>query len=301
MRRVLRWLLRGLIAFFLLVALGSIALYGISAWKINRAHDVPADVPQTPASSASVAHGEHLARAVLSCGFCHGDDLGGMTFVDSALGLVAGTNLTRGRGGIGASFKDADWIRAVRHGVGPDGRSLIVMPSETYVYLSEPDMASLLAYVKQLPAVDREVPKTRFRWLGRALVGAGRLRLLTADKTANIPYPPDVPRGPSREYGRYLAVVSGCHGCHGDGLSGGPVAGPPGTPPASNLTSHPGSSFGHWSEVDFVHALRTGIRPDGTPINPFMPWVAFSRMTDDEIHAVWLYLRSMPPKPFGHK
>jgi hypothetical protein len=76
------------------------------------------------------------------------------------------------------------------------------------------------------------------------------------------------------------------------------VAGPPGLPPASNLTP---AGIGAWTEADFVRALREGKRPDGSPLNEFMPWKVFRGMTDAEYHALWLYLRSVPPKPFGNK
>jgi hypothetical protein len=108
----------------------------------------------------------------------------------------------------------------------------------------------------------------------------------------------DVPAGRTVAYGRYLASVAGCHGCHGHGLSGGRVAGPPGLPPASNLTP---AGIGGWTERDFVRALREGRRRDGSTIDEFMPWRTLGRMTDEELGALWDYLRSVPPKPFGGK
>jgi len=113
--------------------------------------------------------------------------------------------------------------------------------------------------------------------------------------------PASVPREPTAAYGRYLANVAGCHGCHGYGLSGGRVAGPPGLPPARNLTRDVATGLAAWTEADFTRAMREGRRPDGAPIDGFMPWRQFRRMTDDELHALWLYLRSAPPRAFGHK
>ena len=103
---------------------------------------------------------------------------------------------------------------------------------------------------------------------------------------------------PTAAYGRYIADVSGCHGCHGFGLSGGRVAGPPGIPPASNLTP---AGIGGWSERDFVRAMPEGTRPSGSPIDDFMPWRVFGRMSDGELHAIWLYLRSVSPRAYGNK
>lgn len=67
---------------------------------------------------------------------------------------------------------------------------------------------------------------------------------------------------------------------------------PPGTPPAANLTP---AGIGNWTEADFFHAIRTGKRPDGSVLNSFMPWATFRNMTDDELRALWLYVRSLPP------
>ncbi len=66
--------------------------------------------------------------------------------------------------------------------------------------------------------------------------------------------------------------------------------GPPGTPPSQDLT--PSGDPGKWTEADFRKALREGLRPDGTVINPFMPWRLTKLMTDEEIAAVWAYLKT---------
>ena len=107
-----------------------------------------------------------------------------------------------------------------------------------------------------------------------------------------------MPVGVSPVYGKYLVEIAGCAGCHGYGLSGGRVAGPPGIPPASNLTP---AGIGAWTEPDLRRVLREGRKPSGAAIDPFMPWKTYAGMTDDEIAAIWLYLRSVPAKPFGNK
>jgi hypothetical protein len=50
-----------------------------------------------------------------------------------------------------------------------------------------------------------------------------------------------------------------------------------------------------WGEADFISAMRTGQRPDGTVINPFMPWPYIGQMTDEELGALWLYLETVEP------
>jgi hypothetical protein len=76
------------------------------------------------------------------------------------------------------------------------------------------------------------------------------------------------------------------------------VAGPPKAPPASNLTPE---GIGDWTEVHFARAVREGKDKDGGTLDELMPYATFKGMSDDEVHALWLYVRSVPPKPFGNK
>jgi cytochrome c553 len=275
------------------------AVYGAAERRIARRYAVPPTAPLPAAGDSAVARGRHLAT-IMTCVLCHGTDLGGSVYDDrNPMAVIAGPNLTRG--GRGATLADADWVRALRYGVHRDGTSLVVMPSEVFVHASDADVAAIVAYARSLPPVRRDVPATGYRPLGRALLAAGKLNLLVASKTPRVAWPASVRPEPTAAYGRYLADVTGCHGCHGYGLSGGRVAGPPGLPPASNLTPDPATGIARWQEADLVRALRTGRRPDGRAIDDFMPWRMFAAMTDDEIHALWLYLRGVPPRPFGHK
>jgi mono/diheme cytochrome c family protein len=118
--------------------------------------------------------------------------------------------------------------------------------------------------------------------------------------------------GPTTEervaLGAHLVVVTGCNDCHTPGgLYGAPDAsrtlagselgwmGPWGTTYASNLTPDVETGIGSWNEEQIVAALRTGQRPDGTPILPPMPWPNFARLTDEEAYALAAYLKSLPP------
>lgn len=268
---------------------------------INQRHEPPGHGALViPTDSAAIERGRHIAGSFGTCTLCHGSDLGGAVYMDAGpMGIIAGPNLTRGRGGIAAQLGDDDWVRAIRYGVGRDSASLVVMPSEVFVHLSDRDLGALIAYLERLPPVDREVPQSRFRWLGKILTGAGKLDILPATKTEPLISVPHVEPAINVEYGRYLAHAGGCAGCHGHGFSGGRVAGPPGLPPASNLT--PGAALRSWTAADFFQTMRTGERPDGTRMNEFMPWRQYAHMTDDELQAIWLYLQSLPAKPFGHK
>ncbi len=297
MRKLLRFVFIAVLVILVLLAGATMYVYVASERTLNAAFPVPpATTIAVPADAASIARGEHLFHGVATCALCHADDGGGGLYSDTPFGIVAGPNLTRGRGGIGATFSVVDFERAIRHGVRADGRSLIIMPSEVFVNMSDEDTGALIAYIKQLPPVDREPPPTKLHVVGRLLMVAGRLNIQVAPKVTEAHR---VPMGDAAvEHGRYLANVSGCHGCHGYGLSGGRVAGPPDLPPASNLTP---TGLSTWKREDFVRAIRTGQRPNGTTLNEFMPWRVYANMTDAELDALWQYLKSVPPRESGNK
>lgn len=298
MSRPVRIVLLIVLVIAAIVFLSASAIWGLSERVLRRTYDTGPDELVILSDSASLARGEHLTR-VIGCTLCHGPDLGGGIYADMGpVGIVAGPNLTTGQGGVAADFTPQDWTRAIRRGVRRDSTSLIMMPSEVYVHLSQEDLGAIVGYLRARPPVDREVPRSRFGPVGRALLATGQLDILVAHKTPDYKYAARVERTETPEYGRYLANISGCHGCHGFGLSGGRVAGPPSLPPAANLTP---AGIGSWTEADFVRAMREGARPDGTTINEFMPWQQFRVMTDSELRALWLYLQSVPPKEFGGK
>lgn len=297
MRRYLKWAGIGVGSIAVAVVLGVIAVYAASEIRFRRAFTDVAIAPfRADVTPAAAARGRHLVIAVAKCTDCHGDDMGGKTFMDAGpLGSVTASNLTRGRGGVIARYDDGALERAIRHGIGIDGRALPIMPSDEYFAMSDQDLRDVIAYVRSLPPVDRVPPATHIRTLGRALYLGGKLPLFAAETmthTARRPSP--VPAGVTVEYGRYLATVGGCRGCHGPELAGEAASQVPGVPPAANLT--PRGELGAWTEQDFAHALRTGTRPNGSRLNDFMPWRLAGQMTDDEIRAVWLYLKSVPPK-----
>ncbi|HEY3062874.1 MAG TPA: cytochrome c [Chloroflexota bacterium] len=294
--RVLGFILAGLV---LVLVVAAVAIYVVSESKLNRSVSVPTETVASATDTAAIQRGQHLAGAVASCIDCHTPTLGGKVFIDHpALGRVIAPNLTRGRGGVGSSFSDADYVRAIRHGVDPSGRPLLIMPADDYTHFSDADLGAIIGYVRSLPPVDNVLPTNELRWLGRILFATGQLPLQPADDidhTAVRPASP--PAGVTVEYGRYLAENAGCPSCHGPGLSGGKIPeAPPDTLPAANITS---AGIGSWSEADFIKALRTGTRPDGRVLNTFMPWPFYAQMTDDELKAIWRFLQAVPPRATG--
>ena len=277
-------------------------LYVTSEIKLRRRHDLPHHAPfagPATADSTLVARGRHLVIPIAKCVDCHGDDLGGRVFIDDpAFGRYAGANLTRGAGGLGGTLTDADFELAIRHGIDRNGRNLVFMPSREFNRFSDEDVAAIIAYVRQVPPVNRTVPASRVGPVGRALLLAGKIPLLdAAGLDQQLAHTPAPPVGVTPAYGEYLAQVAGCAGCHRENFEGGPV---PGTPPsfkqAANLTP---TGIGTWTQADFYRALRQGIGPAGVPIDTFMPFRLTKAMTDTEIDALWAYLKTVPPAPLG--
>jgi mono/diheme cytochrome c family protein len=294
--RVLGLLVAGVV---LVVGGAWAATYVISENRLTQRVDVPVESISVPTDITSVQRGQHLASAVAACVDCHGPNLAGKVLIDDpALGRIVPPNLTRGRGGVGSSSTDVDLARAIRHGVNPSGRQLLMMPSDEYNHFSDADLGAIIAYIRSMPAIDTTLPSSEIRPLGRILSAIGQLQLQPAasiDHFARRPAPPRA--GVTPEYGKYLADAAGCPSCHGPGYSGGkmPLA-PPNTVPAANITP---AGLGAWSDTDFIKVMRTGMRPDGRVLNASMPWPYFAQMTDDELRAIWRFLQVLPARPTG--
>lgn len=275
------------------VVLGTAALWALSERELRADYDVAADSVEVPSDPASVARGRHLARSVLACTDCHGADLGGAVAVEARpVATFVGPNLTPGAGSVTRGYSVRDWVRALQHGIGPDGDPLLLMPSSDYYWLGDGDLGALIAYLESLEPVDRNPGSTRVGPVGRLFLVLGQLPVREAEEIPHGREPAGAPEpGPGPAYGMYLARIAGCVGCHGSDLRGGPVPGaPPEVPPAPDITWR---ALQAWSRDDFARALREGVRPDSTPISPFMPWEQYAGMTETEIGALWAFLQEI--------
>jgi mono/diheme cytochrome c family protein len=200
-------------------------------------------------------------------------------------------NLTAGKGGIGSTYTDADWVRSIRYGVGRDGKPLIFMPSEAFTAMSDVDLGAMISYLKGLPPADAAAEPARSPGpISRIAYLAGGFPLIPAEMIDRTRARPHVTPGVSVEYGRYLSETGGCTSCHLPNLAGGAKMS---DAVSANLT--PGGPLKNWTEADFFKAIRTGTRPDGTKISEEMPWKSMAGLTDDELRATWMFLQSVPP------
>lgn len=297
-RKILKWTGIVLGSLIGLLAVAATVLYVIGSARLGKTYNFQAEVVAIPSDQAAIQHGEHVAQ-IHFCQECHmGDFSGTVKYTLPGLLTIPTPNLTSGAGGVGSVYTDEDWVRALRHGVGYDGRALWIMPSASFSRLSDEDLGDLIAYVRSQPPVDHQLPARTIAPLGRMMLALNMIPPVAVDQIDHTAaHPVTVPSDPTAEYGQYL-VMSTCIECHGVELNGAPF-GPPGNEkPTPNLT--PGGELVGWSEEDFVTAMRTGHTPSGHQLNgEEMPWPYFGQMTDTEIEAVWLYLQALPAREQG--
>lgn len=283
----------------LVLALG-LALYGLGQYRLNRTYTVTPTTFALPDGADTLLEGQRIFR-YRGCEACHGEDLQGLVYMDNpAVGQVITPNLTKGAGGIGGERSDLDLVRAIRHGLDPDGKPLLFMPSTEFYYLSECDLAAVLAYIRTKQPVDNLPAPSQLSPTGFIVMNLTKeITFLPAELIPHDTLPPAAPEpGLTKEYGEYLALS--CPVCHGMGLSGGEIPGfPPEWPAAGNLTPGSGSRILSWGEEGFIDILRDGEK-HGRAIRPdYMPWTSYRYMSDLELGAVYQYLISLPARDFG--
>ncbi|MFZ5963802.1 cytochrome c [Thalassococcus sp. BH17M4-6] len=102
-----------------------------------------------------------------------------------------------------------------------------------------------------------------------------------------------------KDRGAYLVNMAGCSHCH-TAAEDKPFAGgvalqtPFGTLVAPNITPHE-TGIGGWTQEEFTRALREGKNQDGEPLYPAMPYEAFTKMSDEDVAAVWAYISTVEP------
>lgn len=293
MKKVLKWIGILLVGFLCIVFVILIGLNISTNIRLNRTYEVTPIKVEIPSDASSIERGAYIYST--SCAECHGENLTGTPFFnDPFIAYIPATNLTSGKGGVGSIYNDIDFIRAIRHGIDPEGKPLIIMPAEAYWYLSNEDLGAVIAFIKSSPALDSSLGNKKITFMGKALVAAGAFGdIIYAETIAHDQQPPGVPpKGITAEYGKYLVNIQHCIDCHGENLNGGQSP-EPGAPFSPNLT--PGGVLSTWSTADFINTLRTGSTPLGHQLDKnYMPYTEIGRMTDEDLTAMFLYLQSLP-------
>jgi len=291
------WIRRGLYTLATLLAAAAAAVVTgrqLAEHKMNRRIDIAPSALALRSDAAAVARGHYLF-ASRGCADCHGRNGAGRTFVDDGHGLkLAGPHISPGPGSVVAHYAAADWERTLRHGVKPDGRPLMVMPSEDFNRLSDDDIAALVAYVRSLPPAAGGVATLELPLAARVLYGFGFIQDAAAKIDHRLPPAQAVVEGVTLAHGEYVANM--CKGCHGPLLAGGRMPGaPPDWPAAANLSAPGHGVLARYPDAEALMRLfRTGHRPDGSAVR-VMPFESLREMNDTDVRALHLYLNHRPP------
>ncbi|HKV42032.1 MAG TPA: cytochrome c [Blastocatellia bacterium] len=210
-------------------------------------------------------------------------------------------NITPDRETGAGAWTDDMLARAIREGIGHDGRTLFpLMPYTRYRAMSDEDLASVIVYLRSLPGVHRQMPKTEINFPVNRLI-KGVPRPITRPVVA-----PDLSTAIKR--GSYLANIANCVECHtprnrGQAIAGLEFAGgfpfdtPQGTVASANITPDP-TGIPYYDEQTFVQTLRAG-QVKARKLNPVMPWAVYRNMTDEDLKALYAYVRTI--KPVKHR
>jgi mono/diheme cytochrome c family protein len=295
MKKVFKWIGIVLGSLVGLILLAALTLFLMGSARLNKTYDVPPSNLTIPTDAASIARGQHIAETL--CEGCHGADLSGINnwFAAGPLGTIDSANLTSGKGGVGQTFTDEDFVRAIRHGIDLKGKPTFMPAVVSTSYMSDEDLAAVIAYVKSVPPVDHITNGKHFTPLAKIMLAAGMIGKLPAEEVSHAVHVTAPAPGVTAEYGAYLVDTHDCHVCHGQNMNGGKFPDPTIKIITPNLTQ--GGELGAWTEADFVNTLKTGVTPYGHQLSDNMPWKEFRHMTDDELKAIWMYLQSLPKLP----
>ena len=277
MRKLLRWLGYGVGAVSALLLLAAASVWLLSAQKLNAS--VPAKPERLAAPTpAQLADAERQART-LGCYSCHGEGMrGNKMFDEPKVGTIWASNVTR----VAERATDEQLARAIRQGIGADGRPLFVMQSEVFQHLTDGETAALIGLIRALPKSGADTPPNRYGPVGRIGLALGKFR--TAPEVV-AEYATREPRRVGKEHdaGHRLAVTK-CSGCHGADLGGREIKP---DEPAPDL-----DIAGAYDLPAFKRLLREGVPAGGRKLK-LMATIArsdLSHLTDAEIGQLHAYL-----------
>jgi cytochrome c5 len=295
------------IALFILLAVALLAAgVGIFAFvecsrfdaSVAKVYEIPVPNITRSTDPAVLARGKHVAESVAGCTVtaCHGSDFGGGTVTDlGPVGKLCAPNITGAN--LGAAYSDGELARLIQHGVKKDGTTVRMMPMMDIAWLPDSDVVAVVSYLRTVPNVERGNGATVVGTLGKILDRQDKFVWDVARRIDHAVRDTPPPPEPTVAYGSRIARL--CKGCHGETFSGGPLPGAPSSIPTPlNLTSDATGVRG-WTFDDFDKVMRTGVRKNGKTLDPFMPIEAWKNFDDTEMHALWAYLQSLPPTPFG--
>lgn len=256
--------------------------------------------------------GRYLATSLTGCLDCHsprdwdrhgapvvpGTEGSGAEFpIKSLPGRVVAPNITPDPETGAGTWTDDQLARAIREGISHDGETIFpIMPYAEFRSMSDEDLASIVVYIRSLQPINHAVPASDIAFPVKYLI-----RSAPEPVTAPVASP-----DPSNRvaWGKYLATLGGCTGCHtpqvhgqpiaGAEFSGGPVfEGAWGSVAAANITPD-ASGIGYYDEVLFIQTIRTGY-VKARKLSSIMPFGVYKNLTDDDLKALYAYVRTLKP------
>jgi len=310
LRKGIKIALIALVGFLILVAAAAVQLFGLRTFIGPRKRDLTAQTfTSTP---ARLERGKYIANS-MGCLYCHSPHdfskrdepiLPGMqgagqqlTYLDLP-GRIIAPNLTPDKESGSGTWSDDALARAIREGIGHNGRTLFpIMPYEHYRTMPDEDLASVVVYLRSLPPVRNLLPKSE-------IIFPVKYFMRNAPRPITAPVPqPDLSDPVKR--GSFLVNLIGCGDCHtpvdnhhnpirGMEFGGGQIiALPSGKVASANLTPDP-SGIPYYDEALFIKAMRTG-NVGARELNDAMPWMILGKMTDQDLAAIFAYLKTLKP------
>jgi mono/diheme cytochrome c family protein len=291
MVKLLKWV--GILAGLLVIAVGGLltwAHFNVEKDR-NRVFAEKVSGMDSLVAVADVALGERIVNVRNGCIDCHATDLAGRTFLsDPAMGSYHSANLT--------PYGLKEWTNdeianAIHFGIGRDGKPLQFMPALEFNALSKQDLASVIAYLRQLPEVERDRQPITIGPLAKVLYSFDQIPALlsTYYLDLNKDFSTKPVEAPTKEFGSYLAN-SACIGCHNPQFSGGPIQGaPPEWAAAADIRF---GTKGDWTEEKFMQCMLSGVSPTTGETMKFpMPVNIVKNMNETELKALWAYLSTL--------
>jgi mono/diheme cytochrome c family protein len=306
MRKFLKW--TGIVLLMIITG-----LYAVIMANQDKKFNAPYPNVKASKDSAVIARGKNLVLGPAHCANCHapaemqkavskGQEVtlsGGIGF-ELPIGVIYSKNITPDKTGIGG-MTDAEIARALRYGIRKDGTALFdLMPFHN---TSDEDLSAIISYLRHQQPVKNDVPENNFNLLGKAVKA---FLIKPAGPSGSVPLV--VKRDTTAAYGQYLAAsVANCRGCHtnrnlmtgefiGEEYAGGlkfeiPTDSGKYSLTTPNLTTDETGRMKGWTQEQFIARFRIG------PVIPqtHMPWGPFSRMSDDELKAIYKFLQTLKP------
>lgn len=271
-------------------------------------------------TEARLERGKYLVEHVTVCTDCHStrdwtkfsgpvtpgtEGMGGFT-LDESFGLpgkITSKNITPAALN---TWSDGEIIRAITTGVTKDNDVLFpIMPFMNYNNLSKEDLYSIVAYIKSLKPIENEIPERELNFPLNFLINTMAIERYTPKES--------VDKSDKINYGKYLTTIAVCADCHTPVKEGEPIAGmdfaggaefdlPWGIVRPANLTPDKETGIGNWTKEDFIKRFKNydneeskNVSVNMSEFNSVMPWTMYAGMTEEDLGAIYDYLRTLKP------